>query len=298
MAWQRKTPFGYKTENGKIVPQPDEAKSVQEIYKRYLEGGTYTTIAVMMTETGVRYHSATPEWNKHMIKRILENSRYTGTSGLTAIIDTDVYNSVQEVRASKMDCRSTHSAFNDTVKRKLVCSNCGAAYKVKTSCKNGFRWRYCGNDDCGVSLKTTDDEFENRITALLKELADNPQMLDVQPMDAPLSMESERIKNEFFRELGKPDWDEFKAKSLAFACATERFGALGDVGILEHKANILKTLLHDMAPLTAFNGELFSGAVNSVLVSADGTLALSLISGKVVTEKETGEVDNHERTAC
>lgn len=76
MAWQRKTPFGYQIQNGRITCHPEEAESVRYIFSHYLLGSSYNQIADEMAQQGVRYHQHTAQWNKHMVKRILENERY------------------------------------------------------------------------------------------------------------------------------------------------------------------------------------------------------------------------------
>ena len=78
MAWQRKTPFGYQIQNGRITCHPEEAESVRYIFSHYLLGSSYNQIADEMAQQGVRYHQHTAQWNKHMVKRILENERYLG----------------------------------------------------------------------------------------------------------------------------------------------------------------------------------------------------------------------------
>lgn len=81
MAWQRKIPFGYQVQNGRINCQPEEAKFVRSIFSHYLLGSSYSQIADEMARQGVRYHQHTAQWNKHMVKRILENERYLGMDG-------------------------------------------------------------------------------------------------------------------------------------------------------------------------------------------------------------------------
>lgn len=81
MAWQRKIPFGYQVRNGRINCHPEEAELVRAIFSRYLLGGSYSQIADEMTQQGVRYHQHNAQWNKHMVKRILENERYLGMDG-------------------------------------------------------------------------------------------------------------------------------------------------------------------------------------------------------------------------
>ena len=41
----RKQPFGYKMEFGEIVPQPQEAETVQSIYQLYLAGTSFNQLA-------------------------------------------------------------------------------------------------------------------------------------------------------------------------------------------------------------------------------------------------------------
>lgn len=73
MAWQRKTPFGYIVQGGETVPCPAEADAVQGIFARYLAGASYGRIAEEMSRGNIPYHQRTRQWNKHMVKRILEN---------------------------------------------------------------------------------------------------------------------------------------------------------------------------------------------------------------------------------
>ena len=73
MAWQRKIPFGYAIRNGKEEIHPTEAQAVRDIFRAYLSGHSYSQIAREMERQGVKYHQHTDQWNKHMVKRILEN---------------------------------------------------------------------------------------------------------------------------------------------------------------------------------------------------------------------------------
>ena len=81
MAWQRKIPFGYMICGGLILPHPQEADAVRYIFGQYLAGASLLTIAEGMTRQDIRYHQHTAEWNKNMVKRILENAKYTGADG-------------------------------------------------------------------------------------------------------------------------------------------------------------------------------------------------------------------------
>lgn len=91
MAWQRKIPFGYQVQNGRINCQPEEAKFVRSIFSHYLLGSSYSQIADEMARQGVRYHQHTAQWNKHMVKRILENERYLGMDGYPRLVTDEEF---------------------------------------------------------------------------------------------------------------------------------------------------------------------------------------------------------------
>ncbi|MDL2217349.1 recombinase family protein [Christensenellaceae bacterium OttesenSCG-928-M15] len=67
----------------------------------YVAGASFQSLAVEMQENGVRYHEDNPAWNKHMIKRILENERYTGTADFPAIFSQELFDRVKRLRESK-----------------------------------------------------------------------------------------------------------------------------------------------------------------------------------------------------
>jgi hypothetical protein len=292
MARHRIIPFGYQIQNGETLPHPDESAAARRIFNRHLEGGSYRAIADEMNGGGIHYHAATPEWNKQMVKRILENARYTGADGWPKIITGDVFNQAAELRMSKAKNQREHPACVNAVKRKLVCAVCGTPYNVSAYCRGGIRWWRCAGE-CGHMLKLADAELERRVTALLNRLVEQPPLLDMATTNAPVSPEAERIQNELYRELSKADWNENRAQSLAFACAAERYQALGDGDARMARAAALKEKLSGMTTLAGFDDTLFHEAAEALLVYADGALALKLVSGVIVKENESREENTY-----
>ncbi len=227
----------------------------------------------------------------------LENARYTGADGWPEIVPPDVFHGAARLRESKTDGWRPHPDCNDAVKRKLTCAACGTPYRVKTSSRDGVRWWHCGNDNCGGMLKMRDSELERSVTVLLNILIAKPELLEMPHIPAPLSFESERIQNELYRELGKPDWNVDYAKTLAFARAAEIYDALGNDEIIRQNAVVLQNRISLMKPLTAFDRELFCAAVDTVLAGADGSLALKLISGGIIENTQGKEEHNADTDA-
>ena len=101
MAWQRKIPFGYEIRGGQIQPHPQEADAVRYIFRQYQAGASLLAIAEDMTRQGLRYHQHTPEWNKSMVKRILENTKYTGADGYPHLVSDEDFAAAQSQRAAR-----------------------------------------------------------------------------------------------------------------------------------------------------------------------------------------------------
>lgn len=93
----RKQPFGYKMEWGCIVPHPQEAETVGYIYRQYLAGASFKTLTETLREQNVPYDMG-KAWNKNMVARVLEDSRYTGTDRFPMLVTQEQFDAVQQRR--------------------------------------------------------------------------------------------------------------------------------------------------------------------------------------------------------
>lgn len=104
MASKRKMVFGYRMELGDIVPSPNEAETVRYIYTRYLAGASFQCLANELNQKVLPYHTG-KSWNKNMVARILEDSRYVGADLYPPIISAKQLQAVQERR--KQNCAAS-----------------------------------------------------------------------------------------------------------------------------------------------------------------------------------------------
>jgi DNA invertase Pin-like site-specific DNA recombinase len=70
-------PFGYKVEDGKYVPHPDEAPAIRRIFESYLAGTGMRRIALNLAADGIRTKRGNPPDNR-FIDYILNNPVYIG----------------------------------------------------------------------------------------------------------------------------------------------------------------------------------------------------------------------------
>ena len=297
MVWQRKIPFGYQMINGSIMPHPEEADAVDSVFNSYLQGESYLKIAVGMQELGISYHKDTSEWNKHMVKRILENPKYAGAESYPAIISMKTWCEAQAVRERKTTGQKKQSACVEAVKRSLVCGECGSAFNKDTPTnRSGNRWWHCLNTECGNTFKMRDDELEQRVVTLMNRLIISPELLDrhitgVNGM-LPLSLEAVRMQNEINRELGKPDMNEDYMISLIFGCAAEKYDMFHG-SVKRREMGILKAELQNQPLLTAFDPTLFGRTAEALIANVDGTFALRIIGGNTISEEKENTENEH-----
>lgn len=113
----RKLLYGYYIEQGEFHLHPEEASVVQRVMDLYLEGLSYLKISDILNSEDIPFSQDAPIWNKHKVKRLLENPRYTGANGYPAIIGPDVFQAVQRRIREKtvkypQGKKANHAAFS------------------------------------------------------------------------------------------------------------------------------------------------------------------------------------------
>ena len=78
-------------QKGEIIAEPTESQVVKNIFKLYLGGKSMSEIARQMSISQVSYNGITFDWNKNMVKRILENEKYLGKDGYPVLIDSKTF---------------------------------------------------------------------------------------------------------------------------------------------------------------------------------------------------------------
>ena len=120
----RKILYGYQIIHGDLVIQEEERLTVQNIFTTYLAGLSYQALADRMNADNIPFSQESPLWNKHKIKRMLENSRYAGENGYPPIIDQDTFQQVQEKISEKTSGKFPRRTESDGLWQKLRSGCC------------------------------------------------------------------------------------------------------------------------------------------------------------------------------
>ena len=122
----RSTPFGYLIRNGEIQIKEKEAEIVKQIYSLYGEGGSLDSVALEIQKNNVPYSESIPIWNKHMIKRILENEKYSGVDNYPEIITTEEFARIRKIYAEKTNTFQNKGPNPEKhIWSKMICAKCG-----------------------------------------------------------------------------------------------------------------------------------------------------------------------------
>ena len=74
----RKILYGYQIRDGEIAVVKEEAIHVRRVFSLYIGGFSYQKISNLLNAEKIPYSQEAPAWNKHKVKRLLENPRYIG----------------------------------------------------------------------------------------------------------------------------------------------------------------------------------------------------------------------------
>ena len=238
----RKLPFGYQMRMGEIVRNEPEAKAVQDIFLQYTLGASLKEIAEQMRKTGPIYDEG-KSWNKNMVARILENTKYTRADSYPKLVDIKLFESAAEKRQTKQRLPERTPA-QKALKR--ICS------------------------------KPPTPEIEQQITHLLSRLAEQPERI-TQP-DKQTTPTHSTTQAKLDDVLNSQLLDEDAARSLICKLAQEQYDTIGNK---EYETERLRRLFTVFECTAELNAELLQSTVSAVLVTRQ-TVRLQLKNGQII----------------
>lgn len=284
MKQNRYLPFGYRIINGVLTIDESEAEAVRCIYADYLSGQSYQSIAAKMSAGAVSYKADSPAWNKHMIKRILENPRYTGEKSFPTLIDSECYRAVSEIIQQKNTCQPLSEGLS-IIREKLYCFNCGSKYKRDGRSPKYESW--CCKAEGRTGRRISDEILLESICTALNTVIAQPELLgQCERYPYEPSLDVTKLNNQINWELEKTEVDSDYVKLLIFNCAAEKYASCSDCES-EYLTEQLRGRFQNQPPLTEFDPALFEETVKQVLLEPDGTAHLELTNNKIIDTNTT-----------
>ncbi len=140
--FQTAPPFGYRVSNHQLIPIPQEAQVVREIFQRFLAGDSMAKIARWTQGAGILTHRGNP-LDTRRVKYILENPVYVGylrwspskedglviPGGHLPILEPEIFEAAQHRLQSNAARFGRHARPSEDRKHWLAglvrCSSCG-----------------------------------------------------------------------------------------------------------------------------------------------------------------------------
>lgn len=196
--------YGYRIKDGQCVANHTEAEAVKEIFRLYGEGHSYQNIAEMMEKSTFPPYSDNG-WNKHHIKRILENERYTGAEDYPQIIITEQFHVARTILKGKTAGFTVNTDPSKILWDRILCGECGGRLLRNGSpaASKGIIQLRCKAPGCGYTTDIPKDVLHNAIYELQNKMLDigrNQRFVEYEP-----SPEAKRMENQINRTLARPD---------------------------------------------------------------------------------------------
>lgn len=198
----RKILYGYQIQNGELTICAPEAAVVGRITALYLAGASYQKIADTLNTDHIPFSADAPLWNKHKVKRLLENPRYTGLDGYPATLTKETFRAVQEQIQSKT---AGYVPANPRpalrLKGYLCCEHCGCNLHRTAGANRRADTLYLKCNSCGMRVTIADADLLIEINHQLTE-HDSPASSYIP------SGEAVRLANAINRSLERPNAPE------------------------------------------------------------------------------------------
>lgn len=198
MAKLRTISYGYEIRNGVVAVQPEEAKTVAEIFSLYVAGKTLQNISDMLVQHSIPYYMGEVRWNKNSVKRIIDNAKYIGDETYPRIIAEDVFKEAHKLKDCKGGAATPLSPILEYFKEICVCGKCGTRYKRINTWGSREKWM-CA-DGCKTLIYVTDSLLENAVLNTVNRVIGNNELLDrcpkskYEPSKSVLKEENELIR--------------------------------------------------------------------------------------------------------
>ena len=253
----RKILYGYQIQRGDLVTVPQETETVQRITTLYLNGLSYQKISDTLNGDGIPFSEEAPLWNKHKVKRLLENPRYTGVDGYPTIIEQETFDTIQSmIRGKTANRTKVEKRPVQRLKEYLRCGSCHGRL-LGVGGKNQRRdTLYLRCEHCGTLVTIADSDL---LTEVGRQIAEH----DALP-EGPYTPSSEvvRLTNAINRELERPDKPE-DVVALVLQGVSARYDCCS-----------VPTEYDTLSRLTEVDFKHFGRAVSHIVIAEDSSVTI------------------------
>jgi len=284
--------------NGKVLFEEEKANVARKVFIDYLSGISTYAIARELTASGILNANNKPSWNHGSVGKILENVKYLGDEMYPQLIDTEIFEQVQNRRQEQRkklgrvvqpNSMNNQSPFSGRFWcgecgepfRKYI-ENCGkASEKSKWKCKH-YIYKNRVHCNCGVM---TDEQIKEVFILAVNELIKKSSLLQKKQKELTKRYSPEYLKlDQKIKDMEANE--QFSSKELStliFQRATLLYQS-AQIYDYEHHTEKIKQALADRKQQTEFNEEFFLQIIKQLVIYEDGRIEVEFINGLIVHE--------------
>ena len=277
--------FGYLCQNGQIVINPSEAKTVKKFFADYLNGKSLSAIVNELNCSRIEYMPNVIEWNRSRLSRLLSDKRYVGDKRYPVLIGNESFDKVQAIKQQK----AAEQPVGDTaevlkIRIPVICGECsGRLYRNADQRRSCTRW-LCRNENCKVSIKKSDTDFLKDIVETLNLPTDYPEIIDIptNPISesSGKSTKTEEIIEKMFR---CENIDREAVRNELMASATFRYSKIDST---HSQAQLLKDTFAERNRSERFSNEFLERTTDVIKLYRNGSVGLILENGQEIKRME------------
>lgn len=252
MGRNRKQPFGYGMERGKVVIHSGESTWVKHLYREYIAGVSIRELAEYMQGAGVPYDEG-KKWNINMIARILSDERYIGADSYPAIITEAMFKAAAEKREKKAP------AVQRTEAQKVLRRKCG----------------------CRVT-----PHIEHEVLYLLNTLAGKPERLEAPKGQKRPDTELRILQSALSDLMETLPVDEKQAREKLLEVTMAMYEAIDPS---EYETHRMRRVFGNEQRRSELDAHLISQNVSAVMVESTGKVRVKLKNNQILERRECSE---------
>ena len=270
-------------QKGEIVEEPTESQAVKDIFNLYLDGNSMSEIARQMSISQISYNGITFDWNKNMVKRILENEKYLGKDVYPVLIDSETYYHANARKKSKATSVNEISEELKIIRSLTYCTECGHRLSRIGGNTQTDKWD-CRNPECSrFNYRLTDNMIKDILLHILNAVIANPDLLDT---DSEISGYTPNIKvkcqqNEINRLMDNPEIDSEKVKTEILRLAELKYDCCV-YNDSPQKTEYLKELISGREQLNTLDIDLLKSCVSRILIGHFYTVEIEFINDVII----------------
>lgn len=277
-------PYGYRIEDGKVTIYHEEAAIVKEIYEKRAAGVILSDIAASLNDRGIPFYGELG-WDKHKVKRLLENDKYLGMDGHPAILDQQIVDNARSFQYYAEVNRNCHPSVH-LLKSRVLCAKCESKVnrKVERNRKQPVVW-IC--QCCGAILPITDETLLQAILEGHRELKNGlSEMKSGSPFPIPAPPSLKLLEDRLHRQLHRQDADAQDTLAMIREWAAEKYETLKDE-VADYTERLVAIL--EKTSLTEYDDALTERIVRNIILAETGAITVRYRNGMEITEgKESG----------